>query len=107
MPDGLGEAPDVGNSTVALGESSGELGRGLGAVHQLLFTCCEGYLSFFRASAMCLLPLSLSGTYVQILSAHIYRIPLYSKLSKGTRLLRLNETICELRRVQNKHAISF
>ena len=47
---------------------------GLGAVHQLSFTCCEGCPLFFRASTMCLFSLSLSGTYVQILSTRVISV---------------------------------
>ena len=52
-----------GISTLALSGSSGEHNWWrLDVVHQFLFTCCDGYPLFFRASAMCLLSLSLSGT---------------------------------------------
>ena len=64
-----------GITTVALGGSSDELGwRGLDVVHQFSFTCCDGYPLFFRASAMCLVSLSLSGTYVPIVSAWVISV---------------------------------
>ena len=63
-----------GITTVAYGGSSDELGQGLDLGHQFSFTCCEGCLLLFRASAMCCFSLSLSGTYVQILLAWVVKV---------------------------------
>lgn len=63
-----------GITIVAFSGSSDDLGWVLDVDHQFLFTWHEGYWLLFRASAVCFFSLSLSSTYVQILSAPVIKV---------------------------------